>query len=496
MSRYNRMPTVLLRRCGVWAFSLCGVLTAGCALIHGSTAPRTQIPPEQIRIADDIHLARDGWPAARWWTQYDDPQLNALIDRALASSPTILLARTRVEQAQSDVELARAGTGLQIAAAGSLIRERVSSNSFLGPYGTTNPVFGTTGPWYTEGILGVAGSYDLDIWGKRRAQVEAAIGAHNARLAETAAVELELSSDVAQLYYGIQTNLQLLVLLGQLREVADFTVETHAARVARGLESRTALEQARAQQLAVKQRIDAAQAQITRYRESLRALIGAGPGDLPDIAPVPLPQPQAGLPPTLSYELLARRPDLQAMRWYLESSFDLIDAAKAAFYPSFDIKAFFGVDSVHLSQLFQRASQQIALIPGLSLPIFDGGRLNANLHGTRAASNALIEQYNQAVLNAVRDVAQTASGLQDLDDEASLQAQKVDAVAFASDSAEAHYQTGLADRLTAMEARVPLITEQIGLLTLDAQRTGADIMLIKALGGGYRNASPAQVKPR
>jgi multidrug efflux system outer membrane protein len=153
---------------------------------------------------------------------------------------------------------------------------------------------------------------------------------------------------------------------------------------------------------------------------------------------VPLPQSEESLPGTLSYELLARRPDLQAMRWFVQSSFDRIDAAKAAFFPTFDIKAFFGVNALHLAELFTHASQQINPVPGLYLPIFDGGRLNANLSGARTASNTLITQYNQAVLNAVRDVAVTGSRLQDLGAEAQLQAKKVRAVAYARDSAEAH----------------------------------------------------------
>ncbi|HEY2023734.1 MdtP family multidrug efflux transporter outer membrane subunit [Paraburkholderia sp.] len=472
------------------------LVLSGCALIHQNGTPSAQIQPEQIHLADDIHLARDGWPSARWWTAYGDPQLDALIERALADAPTIVLARTRVAEARSNVELVKAGSNLQVVALGSVNREHISANGFLGPFAKNEPAAGLTGPWYTQGIVGLGASLDIDIWGKQRAQVAASLGVHNARLAETSAVELEISTDVAQLYYGIQTTYQLIDLLEQSQQVADFALETHAARAARGLEPRTRVEEARAQQLAVQRQIVAAQGQLKQFRESLRALIGAGPAGLQEIEPVPLPQPQAGLPAILSYELLARRPDLQAARWYVESSFDQIDAAKAAFYPSFDIKAFFGFDALHLADLFTHASHQINLIPGLTLPIFDGGRLNANLGGARAASNLLIEQYNQAVLDAVRDVASTGSRLQDLDTEARLQTKKVQAVAFGRDSAEAHYQRGLANRLTAMEARQPVIAEQVALVNLDGQRLSQEIALTKALGGGYRAESPVVLEPR
>ena len=469
---------------------------AGCALIHENGTPHATIQPEQIRLADDIHLAREGWPSARWWTVYGDPQLDALIDRALANAPTMEIAHMRVAQAKSDVALAKAGSSLQAVAQGMLDRQHVSSHGFLGPFATNEPALGLTGPWYTEGIVGVGASLNVDIWGKQRAQVAASLGVHNARLAEASAVELEMSTDVAQLYYGIQTMHQLINLLEQLQLVAAFSVETHESRAARGLEAQTLTEEARAQQLAVQRQIIAAQGQVRHFRESLRALIGAGPDDLPDIKPMPLPQARASLPATLSYELLARRPDLQAMRWFVEASFDRIDAAGAAFYPSFDIKAFFGVDALHLADLFTHSSQQINLIPGLYLPIFDGGSLNANLTGARAASNTLIEQYNQAVLDAVRDVAQTGSRLQDLDAEEQLQTQKVQAVMFARDSAEAHFHQGLASRLVAMEARQPAIAEQMALVNVDGQRISQQIALAKALGGGYRADQPVEPKPR
>ncbi|MRB55753.1 multidrug resistance transporter, partial [Bacillus thuringiensis] len=90
----------------------------------------------------------------------------------------------------------------------------------------------------------------------------------------------------------------------------------------------------------------AVEGQIKETRESLRALIGAGAKDLPEIKPVALPTVDTGIPATLSYDLLARRPDLQAMRWYVQASLSPVEAARALFYPSFDIKVFFGLDAI------------------------------------------------------------------------------------------------------------------------------------------------------
>ena len=168
------------------------------------------------------------------------------------------------------------------------------------------------------------------------------------------------------------------------------------------------------------------------------------------------------------------------MRWYVQASLDQVDSARALFYPSFDIKAFFGLDSIHLHTLFKKTSRQFNFIPGLKLPLFDGGRLNANLEGTRAASNMMIERYNQSVLNAVRDVAVNGTRLQTLNDE------RVEATRFTQRAAEAAYQRGLTSRLQATEARLPVLAEEMSLLMLDSRRVIQSIQLMKSLGGGYQ----------
>ncbi|MBB1635614.1 FUSC family protein [Cupriavidus sp. UME77] len=281
-------------------------------------------------------------------------------------------------------------------------------------------------------------------------------------------------------------------LLEQARDVRRNLVAASQARTARGLEPRTHAETAQAQLLQLDQQITVAQTRVRSLREGLRALTGAGPDDLPAIAPRPLPDSAGGVPSSLGYELLARRPDLQAMRWYGQASMDQIDAAKAAFYPSFDIRAFLGLDSLHLADLLRRSSRQINVIPGLSLPIFDSGRLNANLAATRSQSNALIAQYNESVLNAVREVAQAGIELDGLNRQAAMQEGKLKSVSFASNSAEAHYRQGLLDKPSALEARLPLLMEQSQAVEIRSKQIQSDIALTRALGGGYTSGQSTQ----
>jgi len=474
-------------------FLLCSLFSSvtalsGCALIRSDSAPHSQLQPAQIKLAGDIHLASQGWPQAQWWRQYNDPQLNALIEKALSGSHTLAEAKLREEKAQSQAELLEGGSKLQMAALGMINRQRVSANGFLSPYAEDAPRLGMTGPFYTEATVGLAAGLDLDLWGAHRSAVAAAIGAQNAALAETAAVELALSVGVAQLYYSMQASYQMLDLLQQTRDVINYAVEAHQSKVAQGLEAKVPYHGARAQRLAVDKQIAAVNGQIKETRESLRALIGADNNGLPTVAPVALPQVQTGIPATLSYDLLARRPDLQAMRWYVQASLDQVDAARAQFYPSFDLKMFFGLDALHVDELFKGASRQINFIPGLRLPLFDGGRLNANLKNSRASSNMLIERYNQSVLNAVRDVAINGTRLQTLNEERAMQAERVDAMRYTQSAAEAAFNRGLGSRLQATEARLPVLAEQMSLLVLDSQRVIQSVQLIKSLGGGYQAA--------
>ena len=472
---------------------LCSLLASttvlsGCALIREDASPHQQLAPEQIKLADDIHLASSGWPQAQWWRQFNDPQLAALIDKTLSGSHTLTEAKLREEQAQSQAELLEGGSQLQMAALGMINRQRASANGFLGPYALDAPKLGMDGPYYTQATVGLVAGLNLDLWGEHRSAVAAAIGAQNAAVAETAAVELSLSVAVAQLYYSMQASYQMLDLLEQTRDVIDYAVRAHQSKVAQGLEAKVPYHGARAQMLAVDKQIAAAKGQLKETRESLRALVGAGADTRLDIKPTALPQVQTGIPATLSYQLLARRPDLQAMRWYVQASLDRVDAARALFYPSFDIKMFFGLDAIHINDLFKGTSRQINFIPGLRLPLFDGGRLNANLKNTRAASNMMIERYNQSVLNAVRDVAINGTRLQTLNDERMMQAERVDATRYTQSAAEAAFGRGLGSRLQATEARLPVLAEQMSLLIIDTQRVIQSIQLIKSLGGGYQAA--------
>lgn len=460
----------------------CGVLLAACTPMKDEPAAAKPIQQQDIVLPPDAKLTAQQWPDSTWWKHYNDPQLNALVAHAVADSPSIALAHARVAQARSDVALIESGTQLKVNAMAEINEAHVSGNGYLGPFAEDRPRLGTSGPWYTEGIVGLGATLDIDLWGEHRDRLDAIMGVENAHKLEEKAVQLEISADVAQLYYGIQTNYQVTQRLEKLKQSETFVLNSHEARAARGLESQADAEMAKTMLLTIDQQLSMAKQQRVAFRESLRALSGGG--ELAEIRPMPLPVAKTQLPSSLNYQLLARRPDLQAAHWYVQSSMKQIDAAKAAFYPTFDIKAFFGFDALHMDDLFDHASQQANIVPGLYLPIFSGGQLEANLDKTRHQRDVLISQYNQAVLTAVKDVVTTGSALQSLQEEQALQDEKVSSAAAGMSNAKARFQRGLISEAMADEAQRQWLSAQIKQIEMQGQRISKDILLNKALGGG------------
>lgn len=461
---------------------LCCMLLSACAPMKDESASVKALSQQEIVLPNDIKMTAQQWPDSTWWRNYNDPQLNALIERALQKSPSITLAHSRVAQARSDVALIASGTQLKVNAMAEINQAHISSNGYLGPFAEDRPMLGTSGPWYTEGIVGLGATLNIDLWGEHRDRLDAVMGVENAHKLEEKAVQLEISADVAQLYYGIQTNYLVTQHLEKLKQSETFVLNSHEARAARGLESTADAEMAKAMLLTIEQQLSMAKQQRVAFRESLRALIGGG--ELADFKPMPLPVAQTQLPSSLNYQLLARRPDLQAAHWYVQSSMKQIDAAKAAFYPTFNIKAFFGLDALHLNDLFDHSSQQANIVPGLYLPIFSGGQLEANLDKTRHQRDILISQYNQAVLTAVKDVVTTGSALQSLQEEQVLQNEKVSSAAAGMNNAQARFKRGLISEAMANEAQRQWLGEQIKQIEMQGRLVSQDIVLNKALGGG------------
>ncbi|KAF0812303.1 Outer membrane protein OprM [Andreprevotia sp. IGB-42] len=454
------------------------LLLAACAAIppESDTLPQRDIAGAQL--AAGIKLAREGWPEARWWTRYNDAQLDALIDAALKDGTSMAVAAARLNTARATLATQHAAEGINVTGDASVNRLRYSPNGLFPP-----PIGGT---WFTDNAVTLRASYDFDLWGKHRAAIAAAVGEINAARADTAQAEQGLSAAVAQTYFRLQADWARLAVLREERSQQVALNELRKKRLDRGLDPITARQTSQGDIALTDRQIAALESQAGQDKEALRALIGGDANALIALKPQALPKTDSAAPTTLGYQLLARRADLQAARWRVEANLSKIESAKAAFYPTVEINASFGLDSIEPGNLLLWQSRAATFMPSISLPIFDSGRLAAQLGTQRAKRDEVIADYNQAVVNAVRDVAQNIIATQGLQAQSRAQSDGQRAADAQLKTATARLKTGLVDRSAQIQAQLAVLGQRELALQLQQARLDADVALIKTLGGGYQ----------
>lgn len=427
---------------------------------------------------------KNGWPDSQWWKAYHDPQLNALIDSTLRNSPDMQVAEQRIQLAEAQAKAVEAQDGPEIDFSADVERQRMSAEGLMGPFAITDPAAGTTGPWYTNGTFGLTAGWNLDLWGKNRAEVTARIGAVKAREAEREQTRQLLASGVSRLYWEWQTQAALKSVLTQIKNEQQNVINVDRQLYQNGITSsvegvETDIDSSKTDQQLndVNGKMKVIEARLSALTNSQSTVLKLHTSKLPTV--------ESQLPSQLGYSLLARRPDLQAAHWYIESSLSSIDAAKAAFYPDVNLMAFLQQDALHLSDLFRHSAQQMGVTAGLTLPIFDSGRLNANLDITKAQSNLTVANYNKAVVDAVNDVARAASQVETLAQKNQHQQQIEHDAQRVVGLAQARFNAGIIAGSRVSEAKIPALREQCNGLVLQGQWLDASIQLTSALGGGY-----------
>jgi NodT family efflux transporter outer membrane factor (OMF) lipoprotein len=461
------------------AFAFAAAL-AGC-VSHQGIAPRSEVGRADALAAQrslaDAKLTPASWPEGDWWKRFADQQLDALIEEALAGSPSGRVARARLDRAVALAQSAGAGIGPQVSASADITRQRYSANGIFPP-----PIAGAT---FTQAQLALNFSYNIDLWGRNRAVYDAALGQVKAAEVDLFAARLLVSSGVAHAY------LQLGRIFDQL-ELTQRTLEQRTAihgltrqRVAAGLDSRVELKQVEISIPAARQRIVQLEEQVALLRNQLAALLGKGPDR--GLA-IERPRAQAwrvAMPSALPADLLGRRPDVVAQRWRVEAARRDIDAARAQFYPDINLAALVGVQSITLSKLVSAGSAIPSLGAAVHLPIFDAGRLRGNLAVRDADYDLAVEQYNATLIDAVREVVdQIASGR-------SIEAQRGEMDAALASAQEAYdlvvarYRGGLGTYIQVLTVESQLLEQKSLEIDLHARELEQSINLVRALGGGF-----------
>lgn len=419
------------------------------------------------------------WPQDRWWTAYGDPQLDTLVDEALAGSPDLAQAEARVRRAEAFAEQAGSALLPQIGAHGAVSAAKQSYNVGV-------PQEFVPQGWNGFGNVAATLDWQLDFFGRNRALLAAATSRAEAARAEAAAARLALSTAVASAYGD-------LAKLYADRDAAADAVRVRAQsedlikkKAARGLETEAALERARSGRAAAEAELEAVDEVIGLVRNGVAALLGQGPDR--GLA-IERPRPDAirafALPANLEADLVGRRPDIVAARLTAEAAAQRVKAAKADFYPNVNLTGAIGEQSLDIGKLAKSGSMFGAIGPAVSLPIFSAGRLEGAYRGAFADYEAAVATYDATVARAFKEVADSAVSAKALSARLAKSREALVASRRAYELMRMRYDRGLATYLDVLSAEDALIANRRTVADLETRAFILDVALIRALGGGY-----------
>ena len=452
---------------------------AGCASSSGIAPSATLVDPAKAGVT----AAAAAPLAADWWQGFADPALTSLIDQAVAGSPSLRVVEARVARAAANAGAAKAAEGPQLGLAFDATRQRYTENGIYPP-----PLAGST---LNSGTLQLNGSWELDLFGRNRAALDAAIGAQRAAEADAAAARIVLSVNVARNYVQLARLIEQREVLQRSLTQRDQVLGLIRQRVSAGLDTTAELYLGEGALPETRQQIEAVDEQIALTRHALAALAALPPDAADALAPRLVAVRAVPLPEQVPADLLGRRADIVAARWRVEAATGDVAAAKAQFYPNINLVAFVGLSTLGLDRLLQAGSAQYGIGPAIRLPIFDSGRLRANLSGRTADLDAAIASYNGSVVDAVHDVADQISSTRSLERQLHEQTDAVASAERAYDVATQRYRAGLATYLTVLSAETNVLTQRRLGVDIRARTLDTQMLLVRALGGGY--VAPAAV---
>ncbi len=462
---------------------------AGCMVGPNYRRPDAVTPTAWGELAPTAPAAgrsdavADGIPTA-WWTTFDDQLLTSLITRTARSNLTLQQAEARVREARALRRIAAADLWPQVEAAGLYTRERTSK---------TGVSQGGAGKLFNLYQAGFDANWELDVFGGNRRAVEAADATVEAAADDRNAVLVSLMGEVGVDYVTYRSLQQRLALANQNVAAQQATLDLTRRLFNAGLAPELDVQRAAAQVATTASTIPLLEQQAAQTMHALSVLIGQPPMTLQQelTAVAPIPQPPAQVAVGLPSELLLRRPDVARSERQLAAQTAEIGVATRDLFPRFFISGAASLQSVRGSDFFDWQSRLLSLGPSVSWPIFEGGRIRANISLQTASQQELLAAYEGVVLHAFEDVEDALVGFSH---EQSTRAQLADAVRAnerAADLARRAYGQGLTDFLTVLVAEQSVFTSQDTLAQTERDVALQLVALYKAVGGGWEAATPA-----
>ncbi len=465
-------------------------LTAGCTVGPRYSRPAAPAPaPDAWKTQPPWEQAapKDAIPKGAWWQVFHDPALDGYEQQLLQANQSLLAARDRLNQARSLARVATADFFPQLSADPSAVRERGSGNRPLnGQQPTILNGVPQRVPPYTQSVYTIpfSLSYEADLFGRVRRNVEAA----NASLQSTAAdlqnVQLVLTAELAADYFSLrELDAEFQVVqesVGYQRKGLDLVNDRHNGGIANGLEEaqQATLLDSTLSQLALVQQSRA------QYEHAIAVLLGQSASSLS----LPVAPLQAAPPPVplgVPSDVLERRPDISTAERQMAYQNAQVGIARTAFYPHITLGGSGGWQSTDLGSLLNAPSLFWSLGADALQPIFEGGRNRANLAAARAAYDQSVANYRQSVLTAFQQVEDGISNLSTLSQALATQGAAVEDARRALAIANNRYIGGVTSYLDVITAQTTLLTSERLETQLLGQQMVSSVYLVKALGGGW-----------
>ncbi len=419
-----------------------------------------------------------------WWKLFNCSKLNSLVAQSLTANQDLLGAQARVETARALLGMKRADWFPQLGLAGSFGTQRQSESSFGA---NLPPGFGNAKDLverdYYRSSLDL--SYELDLWGRVKRSVESARASVRASDESLSAQRLLIASEVARNYFLLRSfDLQAKVVKDTIA-LRDEAVKLQKSRFDGGMANEMDVTRAQTEQELAKADLAALERQRGSAEHALAVLCGQPPSSF-SVSVDPSLHAPPFVPAGLPSDLLASRPDVRIAEADMESMNAEIGVAKASFFPAFKLTGSGGLDSVDSSTFLEWENRALSIGPSVSLPIFQGGRLKANLRAAKSRYEESTAKYRQTLLIALREVEDAMLDLKSM----SNQRAAIDAAMKAADEtarlARVRYEKGLASYFEVVEADRTVLTTKLTLAQIDGQRSVSTVLLIKALGGGWK----------
>lgn len=452
------------------------VLITGCTVGPNYKRPNVDVPAD-YREATTADLSSNTVPAfgdMKWWTVFQDEQLQQLIRTAQKNNYDVRIAASRVLQAQAQLGITRADQYPNVSGGADINSTRYPKTTISQPY------------QLNTGQLALTAAWELDFWGKYRRATEAARANLLASEWNQRAVMNTLISNVATSYFQLrELDLQLEIAKQTLASRQESLKLTEALEQ-NGSTSLVDVRQAEQLVYTASETIPAVQKQIAQSEDLISTLIGANPGEVvrgrklveqPHEPTVP-----AGLPSTL----LERRPDIQQAEQKLIAANAQIGVARAAYFPDISLSAEGGFNSNALSRLFSSPAGFWNVGPMLAEPIFTAGKTRSNVRLTEAQQQEALLTYQQTIQQAFRDVSDSLVAYRKNREYREQQELLTESTRGADELSKIRYQGGIASYLEVLTSETNYFAAQLNLAQAQADELTAYVQLYNALGGGWQ----------